>query len=674
MNDNFLQSGFEMDSPLSREIGAFVQTLADNKRLRFDLAAAKNDYPQMVAEGLIKKASYFSPGLEGTFTNDARIMHAFYTRFSAEYSFSLSADVAAIQAFVHQVGNYFHVHAPQGVSELSNSLVRYLLDNARKEYGLELSEYACSLERADNKEPFIEFFNAYLDIIGAGEGFASVWKVCSHFAVQLGPPLTHDMPWRNLGIFVNKLVDYYREQISEIRAIAEQEQTDPALKMLYLELLLKVCKEGALPVEEIVDWLDQENTQERAIRLLIPLKVSGEQLRQKLLTKLVGLKLSEELKISRLHLFLKMLVDSAEDAPAFKAQIIAEIAAHFQDPDITDLSVSLRLLSRCNAESEARYQILEGVLMGPQFKPEYLASCMDIFFIIHRDVKLCFQFMKAACLKLRSAKEIEQAFDSPIEMYRREVREDFEREAILLCIDSEGPCRLLGHGLLFSGFQLGKPASLTYDILQLDLLQQYKLVMILLTLFHPANHTVPVVSRLLNSPSGIVRELVACKFEELINSYQNEVITLVKAALPDTHPEKPALLARLEAALVELVKILDKKRSIKELDPMLAETEQMRAYSRAQMGVTRKAFKKSKAEHRGITSIVTPTQVARGGGTVLPDATVSSMMSASVSFTLPRTMFITPERKDYEMRLLFSSNWDKEFEEWEQIILSSGNI
>lgn len=675
MSDNFLESNFGGDAAINLEIETFIQTLITSKSLRFDLTEYICRYPEMAAAGLITKAQYFSQGFDGTFSNDPRILYGFYKNFSSVFSYSLTADGTAIQEFAHQVGDYFHAQARHGVSELVNALTRFLIDNARLGHGLDLNAYALTLRRFSAQDRFFEFFNIYFDVLSStNDDFEVVWGVCQHFAAEIDTPKGYDIVWRNFAQFIHLLVDRHKARLPDIRLIAEQEQTAPRLKMLYWELLLKICQEGTLSIEELIDWLDQTHTQERALVLLSAQPIVKPQLRQRLLDKLVALQVDTELKIRRLQLYLIMLEDIAAVPPTFKTQLIKEIRAHFNDPEIADLTSSLRLLGGYTAELETRYTILEEVLQGEHFKPEYLANGMEVFFIASKDIEKFFRFIRITCLQILSVKDIQRALEGAIHSYKSDTPQDFEREAIKLCIDSEGVCRWLGQELLFNEFALEMPASLKYDVLELDLLQQYKLVVSLLNQLRPINHTIPIVIRLLDSPSEIVRELIACKLEELIPAYRHQVIEQVENSLADTHSQKALLLTRLEKVWAELTEILDKKRAIKELDPLLTETEQIRAYNRAKAAINRKIEKKTRKEHRGISSKFKHIQVARGAGTVMPDGTVTPMIKHSVSFTVPRTMFITPERNDYEMRLAFSINWDKEFEEWQQIILSSGSI
>jgi hypothetical protein len=76
MSDIFLESHFGGDSPLNREIEGFTQMLATRKMLRFNLEEESRQIPELTASGLIHKAPYFAPGLDGTFENDPRIMYA----------------------------------------------------------------------------------------------------------------------------------------------------------------------------------------------------------------------------------------------------------------------------------------------------------------------------------------------------------------------------------------------------------------------------------------------------------------------------------------------------------------------------------------------------------------------------------------------------------------------
>ncbi|WP_343668428.1 hypothetical protein [Chitinophaga sp.] len=674
MSDTLWDTQFEDDTSLSLEIEAFVQMLATSRLLQFTLAETTARFPEMTTAGLILPAPYIAGGMDGTFDNDPRIMYACYRHFSPLFNYTLSSDVTAMHKFAHQVGDYFHTTSRHGVSKLVDGLFGFLLQNAQKAFGLNLTAYALSMQlRADSKL-FYSFFTQYFaTILDSGDSFESVWDVCSHYAGQEGVPESFSAAWNMLAKFVHSLVDHHKAHLPVIRSIATQEQSDPALKLLYLQLLNKITLEGAVTVEELVDWLDDETSRTKALTLLVSQKIDEAPLRQRLVDKLRCLPLHEGEKLERLRVLLNLLDSSAADTPAFRDQLITEIKAHFQDPAIVDLSASLQHLGRSNEATDAVNSIIDEVLHSQQFKPDYLRS-MAFFFANHKDFVRFFHFLRSACLKLLAARKVVKSSESVIYLYRTTSPVDFEKQAILLCTDSEGVCRLLGQELLFDTFQLDQTATITYDVGQLDMLQQYKLVISLLTQLRPINHTIPIVLKLLDSPSPIVQELIACKLEALIPSYQYEVIEQVKNNLPDTHTRKAPLLARLEDTWSRLAAILHKKNTIKEFDPHLSETEKMRAYHRATAKASQQISKKAKKEHGGLFNTMKSRQVARGGGTVMPDGRVNPMMSHSITFTLPRTMFITPERNDYEMEELYSSNWDNEFEQWEQIILSSGSI
>jgi len=657
-------------TPRAIELRKIIEFVSANKVLRFKYEQVSLMFPELAKSGLIYRDGQITNGLDSGLANDDLFLFGLLQHWSVQLGYILSPDIEQAMAFCEQLFERFE--GVQGVTKLTRGFSFFLLRLLIDEQHADLFEYGVKMRIGDNMQKFTWFYGAFFaQMLQSNDDFLKVWNVCKHYTSEIGNPKpdTYDMRWADLGKFLQVYFDKYT---GDMQAVKQQIIDEPAqidceyLSMVALRVLTKL---GILSTAELIHWLDVPELKERALDFLNLAEIRSSELRSQVVGKLdkLGPDLSNTYNVIRLwQSILSSAGSDNENAERCKDKLKACLSS--KEPGLVALVLNVMVQGTNNADFFIG--LCCELVSSEEWRDEYLMA-IGAFFGRVPDRLNFFRFLRAYALAKRNL-NIVTRFQSVIYLIKAENYALFERETLLMTIDDSGNIRRLGHEILFSGFTLNERATIHFDILSLDLLQQYKLAVSILFFKYPVQHSIPVVAPLLKSSSKMVREIVIAKMEELIQSYKYEVIEQLEL-LDQGLPDLTSIIAHMKAVLNELAVEHERKSKLKELDPSLTQGRELRQY----MDMTTKRYQKdaegSAKNSPGILQFATNVNISRGGGVILPDGSIQPLGYAGVTFTPPRTLFLAPEQNDYALFEFFANDWKKEFEKWEQTILSSGN-
>lgn len=664
---------YNSESHKSREIIALVEKIYNTKQLRFKASEIKDEFPLLISLGILHKDGFVTNDIDMGIKDDLIVYYALFEKFSELFSFTISTDLKDILNFCERIGEYFE-GAKSGV-KLKRGLLQFLVKYLVLYKKDDLQQLARSFLLEPVNPDFYWLFETYFELIRSMDlPNRNVWEMSKCYVKKTGPPKpdTLDLNWE-------KTYQFWQEYLNEgnqleFKSLAMRDADDSSCEILCMFVLDILLKKEYVSIEELISFMDGSNWTERALRLLSSRTIKENDLMKEVLDRIEMLS-NDELKDTQA---LRVLINIFSEASLTSDKSLISRCKAFIESIIEGANFDLvtkviYALSDANNNDEYIHRLLVKTLHSKTFEYRVL-NFYRFFFLKKNNLESLVSFLKEYAIVHAETKEILQSFGPVLSHFKTEKGKEFEREILLMVIDDFGEIRKLGHKIFFSHEVFYQGHRIVFDFLEFDFLQQYKLTISLLIKICPISETIPLISNLLRSKSGIIRELVLTKLEELIVDFKNEVIILLKENMDDSFPHPNEVIDRLELKLNEVVLNNTTKSKIKEFDPTVSDSYQMRKYLEGYFKKTQEQVSQAKTNYGGIFQVAKNVKVARGGGMVMPDGTIQPLFRASASFTIPSTMYLTPEVLDYEINEFFSENWKTEFEKWEQIILSSGNI
>jgi hypothetical protein len=177
----------------------------------------------------------------------------------------------------------------------------------------------------------------------------------------------------------------------------------------------------------------------------------------------------------------------------------------------------------------------------------------------------------------------------------------------------------------------------------------------------------------LDVKSEFVVEFVLCRLETEAEMQRSECIEQITPMLIG-HLTASAILVRLNQAIDTAAKISEKKHAITEFKTQIAFAKLLQPFFKFYGQKNSRTMEKARKDYRGLSSMLKNVDIARGGGTILPDGSIQPLTTYSASFKIPASVYRDPINEVFDSYNFYSTNWAKEFEPWKDIIFLSGNI
>ncbi|GEC77693.1 hypothetical protein [Flavobacterium aquatile] len=197
------------------------------------------------------------------------------------------------------------------------------------------------------------------------------------------------------------------------------------------------------------------------------------------------------------------------------------------------------------------------------------------------------------------------------------------------------------------------------NILKLEPLEQYKLWVAVCRNLKEPKHFLPCLLPLLKSNSETVKESFICKLEEFSEDYGGHITQLLE--------EKIGIYVSQQ--IFERIKNysdnfnatnLDVKNKILELNPYYTHNKLFIEFNAMYRRDFSKKINKGGQENSFLSQLATTVQLGKGGGWRIGEREeISKLGSFGVSFALPRSYFIFPDKYDMEMGVEMREDWQE---------------
>lgn len=657
---------------LSQEITNLVEYIFDKRQLRFKMSEVSINYPTLYKLKLIDNDGIIASGLDGALTSDKLLVKSIIKAFAEKLNYSVSYEMVELLDFCKKIRDYFG--RTHGATKLIKDIVEYLIVSVGKKNEASLYDFARKIKLTEDSDKFYWFYSGFFNWLKTSNvSFSILWSCVTYYTGQIGDPQpnTIDGRWNELGKFLNVFIANNKDSSQEIKTIVFNDLLSEQHTSCTLVVLRILKIQQLLTTDEVIEWFDNPNLINVALDVLCVTEISTQEQKQKIIDIIFGLNEMQKKSIQCINLIVNVLNSSdAGDAIAGQCRLMLDGNLTSNNDEL--ISQTLQIITGGARDISFVCSIFERLISLNIFKSEYL-NIVSAYFVRTPDLSRFIIFLKGFAVLPWASKHL-SLLDSAIYVLRQKDAIAFEEEELKLTIDNNGSIRKLGHEILFSALTLNQQSQVSFDVLKLDALQQYKLAISLLIPRYPVEHSIPIAIKLLKSRSGIVQEVVLSKLIELVESYKYYVVEQVEFLLDDTYLNKEYILTELQASLKLLAASLEEKSKIKEFDPTQTQAIHLRNFMSGLGKSHQENANSAVNNYGGILQYAKKITVARGGGSIMPNGTIRPLGYNSVSFTMPRTMFLAPEHKDYEHLNFFLQDWKTEFEPWERIILSSANI
>jgi hypothetical protein len=133
-------------------------------------------------------------------------------------------------------------------------------------------------------------------------------------------------------------------------------------------------------------------------------------------------------------------------------------------------------------------------------------------------------------------------------------------------------------------------------------------------------------------------------------------------------------MTRLHEVVSAAYEISNRKHAVAEFKPIVAYAALLRQFYKYYGKRNEKTMEESRKNYRGISAMLTNIDISRGGGSIMPDGLIVPLSTFRASYEIPALEYLDPVDKALDSYNFTTSNWANDFEPWNEIIYSSGNI
>lgn len=197
------------------------------------------------------------------------------------------------------------------------------------------------------------------------------------------------------------------------------------------------------------------------------------------------------------------------------------------------------------------------------------------------------------------------------------------------------------------------------DILKLEPIEQYKLWVAVCRNLKEPKHFLPCLLPLLKSKSETVKECFICKLEEYSEDYGGHITGLLEDKIGIHVPQQ--IFDRIKNYSDNFhATNFDVKNKILELNPYYTHNKLFIEFNAMYRRDFSKKINKGGQENSFLSQLSTTVQLGKGGGWRIGEREeISKLGSFGVSFALPRSYFIFPDKYDMEMGVEMREDWQE---------------
>lgn len=305
-----------------------------------------------------------------------------------------------------------------------------------------------------------------------------------------------------------------------------------------------------------------------------------------------------------------------------------------------------------------RKDLIVNFIKKPHFKQEYV-KLFDYFLLNLKDASY-FEKILYSLGEHLPFKSVSDNLSSTIYQFKTNCKKEFDRVIVNLLIQDNARYRFIGADIfthLSSVYY-----QFDYDILELNSLDQYKLMVSIFQSYREPKSILPCVLVLLKSKSRLVKELFICKLEEYTESYGGGVTSIIKKELNFEDLDMKTIFERVEKYKDDFYrKNILVKKEVKELNPVFSQNKLFEDYYKKHNRYLSREMQKGTGDRTLFLNLGKVTLLKGGGWKINGQNEISKLSTVTKGFSLPRDYFTRPENFDFECTKEMTTSWNEAY-------------
>lgn len=655
-----IERSLEKDSVLKSNLDLLVSYSLSNKTLIFNQDIAKIDFEKLLTSQLIRLQAdkYHIIDFE-TFG------FSVYSLYKRKSKIKLTNDFKTFVSLLKEIKTeYKSDKFVQNIAALFNELWAIAIRDSNQSFDVDFSEYIKSLDAETNREEMFSFNEGYSRALPLLNIEVSKFFLNSIQLINWTKSDTeYNMPLLKLlrGV-LNKIKKNAKWALNCFEYSIKQPNLDvvfliPIITGLYDKLgitfyrehLENIINNETYTVSVLCGLSNIECVKEEECELFFEIFNTAD-------------KNNTHVLLNIPKLLFAILRSKEESVNKKQIEKSFKLLAELLEIDNTNLiSFILRENIFQDDHLDLRQDLLISFIKRPQFKQEYLNS-INHFLWETKDI-LFFEKILFAIGEFLPFKRVSKILSSSINEISLNYRKEFDKVIVNLLIQDKASYRFLATDI-FNDLS-SENYRFDYDILELNSLNQYKLLISIFQNYREPKYILPCLLPLLKSKSSLVKEAFICKLEEYSESYGGFVTEILKLELDFSDTELKEVFKRVESYKVEFYnKNIFIKDGIKELNPSFSQNRLFSDYNKNHNRRFSRQMQKSGNKNSFLNFCSKVTLLKGGGWKIDGRDEITKLGKISTSFSLPRMYFTRPEDFDFESGVEMATNWDEvSFEE-----------
>lgn len=640
------------EKQLNKELKSFVLFLYSIHKLEF----GTSDYPQ--SSFLLKEKIITLHNTTYRIENFTLIALKLYEHFKQILKFRESRDLQKDIEFLDQIEKKFtKEHFIHHYHSLEKELWKIIVYEKNKKYRIDFNTFFKSLLESKNEKTFsfVEAYSQLLPVLEISNNaiydnsliLLDITKSDAHYNIPRGEVLIGLRNWAFQHTLLGKELLHFSLSKSDDNA----DIISALIAGIYDELGFKFY------TDDIEAFLKSKSSLLGIFNGLAIIKAIGKK-ESSLYIKLFDLHSSDEnllIPLVRMLLVIIKSKDSFNNKEEFTQQIFSRLNEIFKRDNQGVIRYILNEISFLDNYNNEKTNLILNLISQEHFSNEkYINGISQVFWRLKEIDSLKKVLLALAALLpfKNTAKNFTSSFHhfDPL---------DLDKMVIEFLLDSKAYIRHLGLSI-FDRLSPDSGYLFKNDILKLEPLDQYKLwVAVCRNLKEPKNFLLCLLP-LLKSKSETVKESFICKLEEFSEDYGGHITQLLE--------EKIGIYVSQE--IFDRIKNysdnfhatnLDVKNKILELNPYYTHNKLFIEFNAMYQRDFSKKINKGGQENSFLSQLATTVQLGKGGGWRIGEREeISKLGSFGVSFALPRSYFIFPDKYDMEMGVEMREDWQEE--------------
>lgn len=646
-----------------------ISVVLEHKKFAFDKEDLKlfgidyfeSNYFQKVGNHYrVKVTATFTKTLLGTLEEQFRPVYS--SNFDSFYN------------FYRQIDQYFKISkSNQGRSAHIDAILKHLILKANKDFDVQFESFIPKLwSEVDSFESY-QFNSAFSQIMSQ----LIIEPSKLHYAlVRLHRNTAGDGVGVNMdsGIITKGIQDYCENNYEGGKALLKiyEDGSDEFITSHHAAALAGLYRfNGEQGIERLISYSRVEDFQESVASAISVLKPKSSVEIEVLLDVLDSLNLSLDSILSYVPRTIVNFLNSDFTLAAELADSCFDKLTCIVESGNTKLiNIALFQLQFLSGYKLRVFDLLK-LLVNREVQLQHVWKQVDKLLMSLDDCGFFFDLIRQ--VKVGSLNEFKiDVVEFSLNHFRNKHEPEFSDELVNLLVDDEGMNRWKGQKI-FSHFAIRSYKSFSFktDLTKLSALNQYKLIVSVLSDFMEPRYCFQSILPLRKTQYPIVFEILISKIENLIQNFSTSVLVECEKHLDQQSPFDKLIVERVRKEVERFSQYCADKTQITEFNPKLTSTNIYKEYNSIIGEKMAETAQVAEQNRDSFLNFFQTVRLAKGGRWIgSEDNRKTELNQFKSSFQLPRDCYRIPERFEVEIARGYSEDWSEAFKPWEQIISS----